>query len=162
MADNYYGHATAADGTHVLLSEKDAQEIWAYVEQQKVIREVSMPTTADALAIRSQARERMRELGWRDGCYCPKDGTPFAAIQHGSTGIFTATMTEEWPYGWANLEDEGCHPSGFLWKPIDQLTEAEDAARIQAGKDSAAHIERTLESFAAMDDRPSDEPAGGE
>ena len=147
----YYGHATRTDGTHKLLSKGEADALWNSVLHEQKVREVSMPKTEDALSIMFKARQRLQDLGWRSGVHCPKDGTPFAAIQYGSTAICTGSMTEEWPYGFAMIEDGGTHPYGFMWKPIEDLTEDENAARIKTGEETTAYTERMFKAFAAMD-----------
>jgi hypothetical protein len=54
-----------------------------------------------------RAHQRLRELGWRDGIYMPKDGTEATVIQCGSTGMFSCRYSGEWPDGYFNLYDGG-------------------------------------------------------
>lgn len=69
-----------------------------------------MPTEKEALATMFDAYHRLQELGWREACYCPKDGSTFNVIEPGSTGIHKAHYLGGWPDGTFWLED-----SGDLW-----------------------------------------------
>lgn len=145
MGDNtgeVVGHGTLSDGTHVPLTRSHADALMASVEKSKKARSEKMPTTADALRALQDAYERLRELGWKPGSYCPKDGTEFAAIEYGSTGIFTGFFSGKWPYDFAHIEDGGIHPHGYLWKPIDALTDAEAEARERSRQGTSEFIDR--------------------
>lgn len=120
-----FGHATMADGSHRHLSKEEAEALWEAAEAAKVRRTETMPTTDEALSALSSAKERLRELGWRDAIYCPKDGQAFAAIEWGCTGIFPAVYHGEWPKGSLLYCDSFSHPHGSMFKPIADLTEAE-------------------------------------
>lgn len=150
--EEYHGHKTLADGTHVPLSSQEASEIWQQIEANKARREATMPSTEAALATMFDAFDRLRELGWRGGAYCPKDGSPFAAICHGSTGIFTGSYCGDWPDGHGLIEDGSTHPDGFLWKAIDDLTEWEEAARQRSMVSHEQYMERMFRAFAAEDE----------
>src|SRR5688572_24561303 len=91
------GWATLEDGSRVRLSEEECRAIVAATEANEKRKADAMPTTKEAVAAMFDAYDRLRKLGWRAGIYCPKDGTQFAAIQHGSTGIFTAWYSGDWP-----------------------------------------------------------------
>jgi hypothetical protein len=69
-----------------------------------------MPTEKEALRAMFNAYQRMRELGWREAIYCPKDGTPFQVVEAGSTGIHECSYSGEWPKGtwWI-------HADGDVW-----------------------------------------------
>ncbi len=139
---SFQGWATLDDGTHVSLSEESAKLLWESVEANEARRAEMMPTTKEALAVMLDARERLRKLGWQPGRYCPKNGTDFAVIQHGSSGIFTGHYSGEWPNGYLHVEDETCHPDGVLWKPLEHLTEWEEEMRQDAARSTSQHIER--------------------
>ena len=74
-----------------------------------------MPDDKAALNQMHDAYTRLEKLGWRSAIYCPKDGSPFDAIEAGSTGIFTCHYEGEWPSGSWWMED-----GGDLWpsRPI--------------------------------------------
>lgn len=150
----YSGHVTMSDGTHVQLPPGEAEKIIEAIRQNDALQAERMPTSADALRLLCDARERLRRLGWRDGMYCPKDGTEFAAVEYGSTGIFTATMTENWPNGFAYVEDNHVHLSGIMWKPLNQLTADEEAARQRSAADTIQYRQRLLRTLAILDDEP--------
>lgn len=104
------GHGTLADGSHVPITRKEADAIWARAEQEKADRALDMPTEADALRAMHSAFTRLKELGWKEAEYCPKDGTPFHIIEPGSSGVHHCTYDGDWPTGhyWV-------HDAGDLW-----------------------------------------------
>lgn len=112
---DYHGHMTRADGTHVLLTAEDAKALWEQVERAKAERTERMPTEKDALNVMFSAWQRLKELGWTEAIYCPKDGTIFDSISAGSTGIHPCHYDGKWPHGtwWV-------HEAGDLWpdRPI--------------------------------------------
>jgi|GEM_PF-1955423 len=84
-----------------------------------------MPTEQDAIRILNAAYNRLKQLGWNDPIYCPKDGSEFDAIEAGSTGIHKAHYQGEWPDGsWWIAADGDLYPS----RPVlYRRTEAEKA-----------------------------------
>lgn len=147
----YHGHKTLGDGAHVPLTPDDAEALWAACEEADAKSANDMPTTADALRALQDARERLRKLGWRDGIYCPKDGTPFAVIQYGSTGIFEAFYSGEWPSGFVYCCDGVEHPEGLLFKMINDLTKPERVKMDECMESERSHAERTIQSLIASD-----------
>lgn len=87
-------------------------ELWDKILESVANREKAMPTEQDALIAMFDAYQRLKEFGWRESCYCPKDGTLFDAIEAGSTGIHTCHYDGEWPKGtyWIH-EDRDLSPS---------------------------------------------------
>ena len=84
-------------------------------EAEKDARAKLMPTDEDALRLMFECYTRLKELGWREAIYCPKDGAEFDAIEAGSTGIHCTHYQGEWPSGsWWIAE------AGDLWpaRPI--------------------------------------------
>ncbi len=63
--------------------------------------------------------ELVKNHGWQDAIYCPKDGSVFLAIEAGSTGIHECTYEGKWPDGkWWLHEEFNMYPSKpILWKP---------------------------------------------
>ena len=59
----------------------------ASIEDGKRHRAEMMPTEHDALLVMMRAWERLKELGWREAMYAPRDGSPLQFIEAGSTGI---------------------------------------------------------------------------
>lgn len=93
------GHVTMADGTHKPLSAEEAQALWEQVEASRARRLAAMPDERAALNTLMDAYTRLKELGWREAIYCPKDGTEFEVIEAGSTGIHRCHYDGEWPNG---------------------------------------------------------------
>ena len=58
-----------------------------------------MPTEREALLVMFEAYQRLKELGFNESCYCPKDSSIFEAIEAGSTGIGKCRYDGEWPNG---------------------------------------------------------------
>jgi hypothetical protein len=74
---------------------------------------------AELLNKMAQAYHDLKEYGWNDAVYCPKDSTIFLAIEAGSTGIHECLYEGEWPKGcWWILASGDMWPSRpILWKP---------------------------------------------
>lgn len=64
-----------------------------------------MPTEQHALQVMDQAYTRLKDLGFDNAVYAPKNGTPFDAIEVGSTGIFDCHYSGEWPKGTFFISD---------------------------------------------------------
>jgi hypothetical protein len=82
-----------------------------------------MPDERAALRHMFDGWYRLKELGWREAIYCPKDGTHFQAIEAGSTGIHDCNYLGEWPKGawWIYDGDMSpSHPVLFKLYPEDQ------------------------------------------
>lgn len=74
------------DGGCLPLSEEQATAIWDLAMRQKSDRAERMPDTESAVRAMCDATNRLRELGWRDAMYAPKD-RPLLLIEAGSSGI---------------------------------------------------------------------------
>lgn len=113
---------------------------WRAAEGAKKKAAQDMPATADALRTMHRGRQRLCALGWKDAHYCPKDGTFFAVIVYGSTGIFEACYNGDRPDGRVNCRDYLTHPHGMLFKPLADLSDAERARMDECmGQEKAAH-----------------------
>lgn len=123
----HHGHATKTDGSHVALTSDEARSLWEDIERVEARAAADMPDTFAAVGAMFRARERLKRLGWREGIYCPKDGSAFAFIQYGSTGIFVGHYEGKWPDGRINNGDGSDRPEGVMWKELDKLTDAERA-----------------------------------
>lgn len=77
----------------------DARQILEEDDAAKARRAETMPTEFDVLRVLGQCHSRLRELGWTEAIYCPKDGSAFRAIEFGSTGIHDCHYEGEWPKG---------------------------------------------------------------
>lgn len=148
----YHGAATLEDGTRVALSADEAKALWEQAEAIRNKADADMPTTHHALGAISTAKDRLRRFGWSDGVHCPKDGSEFAVIEFGSTGIFSAFYSGTWPDGFLNYA--GCvgRPGNMMWKPIASLTADELKTMHQCDESTRKWIERDMRTFASMMD----------
>jgi hypothetical protein len=117
--DEIVGHKTFSDGPlsfrHEPLTRREAAQIRDVAEGEKEKRAITMPDEQSAIDALFEAYQRLRELGWREAIYCPKDGSIFQVIEAGSTGIHNCSYSGEWPTGtWF------VHHTGDLWpsRPI--------------------------------------------
>lgn len=152
MTEKYHGHATMADGTHVALSADEVKALIEMADASDKRRREAMPDTKSALRALMDAMIRLRDEGWRDGIYCPKDGSDFAVIEFGSTGMFQGCYAGEWPKGHVMFCDGLTHPRGTMWKPLDRLTDWE--RETLAGCDEAERqaMDRQTAAFIQMDE----------
>lgn len=111
------GFACGDGGCQPLTSEM-AAALFERVETRRADRERAMPTEQDAIRLMFEAWQRLKELGWREAVYCPKDGSTFDAIEPGSTGIHTCHYQGNWPTGgWWLHDAEDLYPSRpMLWR----------------------------------------------
>jgi len=127
MDGEFSGSATLTDGRRVALSHDEAKALWGSAMAAKAKRATDMPTEKDALNVMHDAFTRLRELGWREAIYCPKDGTIFHCIEAGSTGIFDAHYEGKWPTGswWIHAEGDLWPSRPILFKPLPPPPAAE-------------------------------------
>lgn len=90
---------------HEPLTRAEADAIWKEVEKAKKHRAEKMPDDRAALLAMHEAFTRLKELGWQEAMYCPKDGSEFDAIEAGSTGIHNCNYIGEWATGYFQLFD---------------------------------------------------------
>ena len=148
MSDKYHGHITHDDGSHTPLTKEQAKALWEGIEKTDAARKAQYPDSATAIAVLFDARHSLTtDHGWKEGIYCPKDGSHFAIITAGSTGIFSGYYLGEWPDGMVVMADETAHPEELLFKPIDKLTDDERATLERCEKGVLAYIERLGRSF---------------
>lgn len=114
------------------MTDEQIDALFKKANAEKAKRAETMPTEQDAIEAMWQAHQRLRELGWKDAIYCPKDGSTFDAISPGSTGIHRTHYMGEWPDGSWWAED-----GGDLWPSRPCLyrpTEEEKARWAEMGK----------------------------
>lgn len=85
----------------------DFDALLAECEAEEAARAADMPTEQDAINAMFRAYLRLKELGWREAIYCPKDGTRFRAIEAGSTWTFPCHYMGDWPNGFWFAEEAG-------------------------------------------------------
>lgn len=128
MSDNteFRGSMTLEDGRRVALTPSEAKALWEKTERDREERAKKLPDERTAIDAMFEAFDRLRELGWNDAIYCPKDGSSFQVIEAGSIGIFRCHYEGEWPEGswWISAD-------GDLWpsRPILYRLYPEDEAK---------------------------------
>lgn len=81
------------------LDREEFDRLLEGIERAKLAREKMMPDEASAIDLMHQCYLRLKELGYNDAVYCPKDGSIFKAIEAGSSGIHDCSYDGEWPSG---------------------------------------------------------------
>lgn len=81
------------------VTAEEWQKLIDDIELQKKERAEKLPDENACLRQMIEAYYRLKELGWNDAIYCPKDSSLFDAIEFGSTGIHTCNYSGEWPKG---------------------------------------------------------------
>ena len=120
------GHKTFRDGPlrfrHEPLYEDEASALMAACDAADKKRAEDMPDEKSAVQAMMEAWVRLKELGWREAVYCPKDGTVFLAIEPGSTGFHECHYAGDWPDGhWWVADDYDMYPSRpILFKPMTE------------------------------------------
>lgn len=133
QSDDVVGHKTMADGSHAPLTRAESVALMQACEAREAKRKADMPTEHDAINAMFEAWQRLKELGWREASYCPKDGSSFDVIEAGSTGIHRCFYSGEWPIGyWMVGEGFDCGPSSPILFRLDPEAEAERKARMEA------------------------------
>lgn len=133
-------------------TQEQAEAIFAEIKRTDAEREAAMPDTHAALHQASVGRGRLRKLGWSDGIYCPKDGTKFALVEWGSTGVHAGFYTGEWPEGHIYCGDFLLQPAAVMWKAVDKLTNDESAMLSASEKNDREFMERQFAAFSQDQD----------
>lgn len=92
-------------------------------ESAKTQRDWRTPDEKAHLNVMGVAYGKLRELGWNDIIYCPKDGSWFLSICAGSTGVFPCCYRGEWPTGgwWVSDAGDEWPARPILWKPMPRV-----------------------------------------
>jgi hypothetical protein len=105
-------HVPGGTFRHEPLLRAEADELLARCEADDVRRKELMPDEQSAIRMFFDAWLRLKEMGWNDAIYCPKDGSAFEVIEAGSTGIHPCVYHGEWPNGtWWITADGDMSPS---------------------------------------------------
>jgi hypothetical protein len=155
--DDIVGHKTFSTGEicsetgfpvlrHEPLTRAEGEAMWAHAKREEADRAERMPDEKAAIQALWSAHQRLRELGWSEPQYCPKDGSRFKVIELGSTGIFNCSYSGEWPNGHFMVEDEhDIYPTStgvamYSLYPEDEAKRkqrmAEAAAKYQAEREA--------------------------
>src|SRR5688572_6343908 len=78
--DPVVGHKTYHDGRHEPIRQSEASALMAASDEAKARRAEQMPDEQSAIHTMFNAWLRLKELGWKEAQYCPKDGSLFDAI----------------------------------------------------------------------------------
>ena len=90
--DDIVGHKTFDTGEicpetgfpkmrHEPLTRAEGETLWAAYQRAHEDRVARMPDEKSALNTMHDAYTRLKDMGWRDATYCPKDGSHFQAIR---------------------------------------------------------------------------------
>lgn len=134
--EDIVGHKTHSDGQggfyHTPLTRAEGDAIWAECEAAQLKRAKDMPDEKTALNAMHEAYTRLKELGWSEAIYCPKDGSAFNAIEAGSTGVHRCHYEGEWPNGsWWVRDEQDLYPSHPILYRLDPEKEAERRAKME-------------------------------
>lgn len=146
------GAATLSNGKRVSLDEDFAKKLWDDAEREKELRAKDLPDSQSALSSINRGMVRLRELGWREDSYFPKDETLFAVIEFGSGGIFQGFYSGDWPRGHLIYAEGATNVGGCMWKPIEKLTQEEAEHMNKCEADNQQWMETQLKAFSAIDD----------
>lgn len=128
------GHKTLQDSAgqiyHEPLTRGEADSLWAICEARTAERNALMPDEATARRLFHDAYTRLKDFGWKDAIYSPKDGSAFHAIEEGSTGTHVCRYHGEWPEGAGWIDD--CTSRPVFYRPIpSESTQAQEATTMQ-------------------------------
>lgn len=157
MNDEYHGHITLEDGSHVLLTAEMAKVLWEAAERSSADRAALMPTSRDAMRMISKAHQRMNDLGWwKGGDLRVKRGDECAVREDTSTGIWS---------GWIDADGEYVHycdsvsaPRKVWLKPLADLTDDEREQMAECDASEWAWRDRMIQSFVETDQYDTEEP----
>lgn len=75
--------------------ESYVRELIEQADEAKRQRAADMPDDVAAIQAMQRAHTRLKELGWRDAVYAPKDREAIEVVEPGSTGIHRAHRDSE-------------------------------------------------------------------
>jgi hypothetical protein len=97
---------------HEPLTRAEGEALWEAAKAAEAKRAADMPDEQSAIRAMFSAWQRLKELGWREGKYAPRDGTMFKTIELGSMGIFDCDCHGEWPNcTWTTYDSHDAYPS---------------------------------------------------
>lgn len=144
--DDIVGHKTLDTGErdkhglpvyrHEPLTRVEGEALWEAAKAAEAKRAVDMPTEQDAINVMFSAWQRLKELGWREGVYSPRDGSVFKTVELGSTGIFDCDCHGEWPdCTWTTYDSHDAYPSSkppAMFKLLPEAQAEYDAKKAAA------------------------------
>lgn len=113
--------------------EGDLMGFWAYNDAREP--KYTTPEELAELKKIADAVQALRDQGWRDAVYCPKDGTRFLVIEAGCTAVYPCVYRGEWPDGFWSVFHAGDQWSSrpILFRPMREPVE-EDVAPTGQGR----------------------------
>ena len=106
-----------------MTDELNLREMWAAADlKAKEYRSIGETGLLEKM---NDCYRGLKEFGWDEAVYCPKDGTRFLAIEAGSTGVYPCTYQGEWPNGtwWTEAHGDLWPSRPILWKPMPKSKE---------------------------------------
>lgn len=134
---------------HEPLTRAEGAALWASAKEAERLRAERMPDEQAAIRALWDAHQRLKEFGWKEPQYCPKDGTNFKIIELGSTGIFDCHYQGEWPDGLYMVSDEHDVYPTSIGVAMFKLLPADEERRKQRMAEAAARFEAELETEAS-------------
>ena len=156
--DDVVGHKTFSTGEinpktgfpelrHEPLTRSEADALMAAADAAQAKRAADMPDEQSAISAMFRAWLRLKELGWNNAIYCPKDGSTFKVIEAGSTGIFDCHYSGQWPDGdWMTMDEHDVYPSSQPPVLFKLTPEGEAREKIRRAAAAAAfHVKQITE-----------------
>lgn len=161
--DDIVGHKTFDTGEicpetgfprlrHEPLTREVANALWNAAERRQEERALRMPDEKSAIESLFEAWQRLKELGWSEPQYCPKDGSNFKVIELGSTGIFDCNYHGEWPNGMYMVSDDRDVYPTSTGVAMFKLLPADEEKRKQRMAEARAKYAARLEAERSGDD----------
>lgn len=141
----WQGWKTMRDGSRVPMKPGEAEALILHVEAEEAKRKSDYPTEKDARREMFRAWLRLKDFGWREAEYCPKDGSPFDVIEADSSGVHRCHYSGEWPRGQYWISSEGdLWPSRPILFRLDPAAEEARKAKMAAAAEKFARTRRTF------------------
>lgn len=116
------------------MNENEVRDIMRAADEEKARRASDMPDEEAAIRAMHRAYQRLRDLGWAEISYSPKDGTVFEALEAGCVVPGRCHYMGEWPNGgWLMHSDNDLWPSRpILWRNLTVSAVVSGAEGIQS------------------------------
>lgn len=125
---------------HEPLTRAEGEALWQSAMEAERLRAERMPDEQAAIRALCDAHQRLKDFGWKEPMYCPKDGSHFHIIELGSTGIFEGAYIGEWPNGrWDSWDEHDSYCSSIA-PAMFKLFPADEEKRKQKMADAAARF----------------------
>lgn len=95
------------------LTDAEKHALWDAATAAREKRAQQLPDELTAVRAIADGYERLKELGWREAMYAPKDGPTLLLIEAGSTGIHTGYRDD---IGFWIIDDDTWPSHPILWR----------------------------------------------